>query len=315
MTDFRFGILLWSQAGTWPEMLDAARRIDRLGYDHLWTWDHLHAIMGDPLQPIYEGYVVLGAWAAATERTKLGLLVGANTFRNPGLVAKSVTTLDHASGGRAILGIGGAWFEYEHTAHGVEFGSSIGERLTWLDESAAAMRTLLDGGIVTSPPAGRYRFHELEQHPLPIQAHLPIMIGGGGEKKTLRTVAKLADYWNVGAAPDVLARKNAILAEHCATVGRDPATITRTSNSWIVIRDSTAAAERVWAEAMARNRSDFREGDRYRMFFGPPAHVAEKLLEHVAAGFESTIVELPAPYDTETIERLIGEVKPLVDRG
>jgi alkanesulfonate monooxygenase SsuD/methylene tetrahydromethanopterin reductase-like flavin-dependent oxidoreductase (luciferase family) len=315
MTDFRFGILPWSQAATWPEMLDAARRVDRLGYDHLWTWDHLHAIMGDPLQPIFEGYVVLGAWAAATERTKLGLLVGANTFRNPGLVAKSVTTIDHVSAGRAILGIGGAWFEYEHTAHGIEFGASVGERLGWLDESATAMRSLLDGGIVTSPPGGRYAFRELEQHPLPVQAHLPIMIGGGGEKKTLRTVAKLADYWNVGAAPDALARKNAILAEHCAAVGRDPSSIVRTSNSWVVIRDSVAEAERVWAAQMARNRSGLREGDRYRMFFGPPALVAERLLEHVAAGFESTIVELPAPYDAETIERLIGDVKPLVDRG
>ena len=315
MTDFRFGILLWSQVGTWPEMLDAARRIDRLGYDHLWTWDHIHAIMGDPLQPIYEGYVVLGAWAAATERTKLGLLVGANTFRNPGLVAKSVTTVDHVSGGRAMLGIGGAWFEYEHVAHGIEFGASAGQRLGWMDEATTAMRTLLDGGVATSPSGGRYAFHELEQHPLPIQAHLPIMIGGGGEKKTLRTVAKLADYWNVNAAPDALARKNAILTEHCAAVGRDPSTIIRTSNTWIVIRDTAAEAERVWAAAMARNGGGPKDDNRYRIFLGPPALVAEKLLEHVAAGFESTIVELPAPYDTETIERLIGEVKPLVDRG
>jgi len=315
MTDFRFGILLWSQAATWAEMLDAARRVDRLGYDHLWTWDHLHAIVGDPLQPIYEGYVVLGAWAMATERTKLGLLVGANTFRNPGIVAKAVTTLDHASAGRAILGIGGAWFEFEHTAHGIEFGSGFGQRLDWLDESASAIRALLDGETVTSAPGGRYAFRDLRHEPPPIQAHLPIMIGGGGEKKTLRTVARVADYWNVNAAPDALARKNAILAEHCATVGRDPATIVRTTNTWIVIRDTRAEAERVWAEAMARNRSDLKDDNRHRMFFGPPEYVAEKLMEHVAAGFESTIVELPTPYDVETIERLVGEVKPLVDRG
>jgi len=315
MTDFRFGILLWSQAATWPEMFDAARRVDRLGYDHLWTWDHLHAIMGNPLQPIYEGYVLLGAWATATERSKLGLLVGANTFRNPGIVAKSVTTLDHASAGRAILGIGGAWFEYEHAAHGIEFGTGFGQRLDWLDEAAAAMRDLLDGKTVTSAPGGRYGFRELRQEPLPVQAHLPIMIGGGGEKKTLRTVARFADYWNVAGAPDVLARKNAILAEHCAAVDRDPASIIRTSNSWIVIRDTAAEAERVWAEAMARNAGGPIDDNRYRMFFGPPALVAEKLLEHVAAGFDSTIVELPAPYDVETIERLVGEVKPLIDRG
>ena len=315
MTDLKTGILLWSQAATWPELLDAAKRVDRLGYEHLWTWDHVHAIMGDPLQPIFEGYTTLAALAAVTSRTRLGLLVGANTFRNPGLVVKSVTTIDHISAGRAILGIGGAWFEYEHDAHGIAFGAGFGERLTWLDESALAMRALLDGGTVTSEVGGHYAFSALEHHPAPIQAKLPIMIGGGGEKKTLRTVAKVADYWNVAGAPDVLARKNSILAEHCEAVGRDPSTIIRTSNSWIVIRDSKVEAERVWAEAMARNRSDLMDDNRYRMFFGPPAYVAGKLLEHVAAGFDSTIVELPAPFDSETIERLMGEVKPLVDRG
>ena len=315
MTDFRFGIMLASQASTWPEMLDAAKRVDRLGYDHLWTWDHLHAIIGEPLQPIFEGYTVLGAWAAATERVKIGLLVGANPFRNPGLVAKSVATLDHVSNGRAIAGLGAAWFEYEHTAHGIEFGASPGQRLAWLDEATAAIRALLDGRVVTSPPGGRYAFRELEHSPKPIQAHVPIMIGGGGEKKTLRTVARFADYWNVSAPPDILAHKNAILDEHCAEVGRDPATITRTSGCWIVIRDRKAEAEQVWASQMAHNRSGLRESDGFRNFFGPPDYVAGKLLEHVAAGFDSTIVELAAPYDAETIERLIGDVKPLVDRG
>src|SRR3989304_4599729 len=277
-----------------------ARPPARPGPAPLGPWHPPPAIMGDPLQPIYDGYAILAAWAATTEHAKLGLLVGANTFRNPGVVAKSITTIDHVSAGRAILGIGGAWFEYEHTAHGIEFGASVGERLTWLDESALAMRTLLDGGVVTSPPDGRYDFAELEHHPRPLQAHLPIMIGGGGGKKTLRAVARGADYWNVNAAPDALARKNAILAEHCAAVGRDPASIIRTSNSWIVVRDSKAEAERVWAASMARNQSDLLEGNRHRMFFGPPAYVAAKLLEHVAAGFDSTIVELPTPYDPDT---------------
>ena len=144
MTDLKTGILLWSQAAAWSEMVDAAQRVDRLGYDHLWTWDHLYAIFGDPYQDFFEGWSVLAGWAPQTERTRLGLLVGANTFRNPGLVAKTATTLDHISGGRAILGIGGAWFELEHDAHGIDFGSGFGQRLDWLDESVGAMRTLLD---------------------------------------------------------------------------------------------------------------------------------------------------------------------------
>ena len=129
MNDMKLGILLWSQATDWPAFVDGARRVEELGYDHLWTWDHLHAIFGDPEQPIYEGWMSLAAWAQATSRIRLGLLVGAVTFRNPGLVAKLATTLDHISNGRAILGLGGAWFEYEHTAHGIDFGKSVGERL------------------------------------------------------------------------------------------------------------------------------------------------------------------------------------------
>ena len=196
MNDVKFGILLWSQGASWPEMLDAAKRVDRLGYDHLWTWDHLYAIFGDPYQPIFEGWALLHAWARETERTRLGLLVGANTFRNPGLVAKQAATLDHVSDGRAILGIGGAWMEPEHTAHGIDFGTGFGQRLDWLDESVGAMRAVLDGEQVTSEPGGHYAFNELRHHPLPVQKRLPIMIGGSGEKKTLRTVAKYADMWN-----------------------------------------------------------------------------------------------------------------------
>src|SRR5438132_9524342 len=158
MTDLKLGILLWSQAATWPELLDAAKRVDRLGYDHLWTWDHIYAIFGDPYQPIVEGWTTLAAWAMATEQTRLGLLVGANTFRNPGLVAKMAATLDNISNGRGILGIGGARFELEHEEHGIDFGSGFGQRLDWLDESVGAMRTLLDGGTVTSPPGGRFAF-------------------------------------------------------------------------------------------------------------------------------------------------------------
>ena len=139
--------------------------VDRLGYAHLWTWDHLYAIFGDPYQPIFEGWSLLNAWARETEQTRLGLLVGANTFRNPGLVAKNATTLDHVSDGRAILGIGGAWMELEHQAHGIDFGTGFGQRLDWLDESVGAMRRVLDGESVTSEPGGRYAFDDLRHAP------------------------------------------------------------------------------------------------------------------------------------------------------
>jgi alkanesulfonate monooxygenase SsuD/methylene tetrahydromethanopterin reductase-like flavin-dependent oxidoreductase (luciferase family) len=314
--DLKLGILLWSQGAAWPEMLDAARRVDRLGYDHLWTWDHLYAIFGDPYQPIVEGWTALAAWAMATERTRLGLLVGANTFRNPGLMAKTATTLDHISGGRAILGMGGAWMEPEHTAHGIDFGSGFGQRLDWLEESVAAMRVLLDGGEVTSAPGGRYAFDHLRHNPLPVQRRLPIMIGGSGEKKTLRTVARHADMWNAMGPLELMAHKVDVLREHCSAVGRNIDEIEFTLGVKLTIRDSRAEAERVWREAMALNRTPMADvADDDTFWNGTSDEIADRLRPYVELGFRTVISEQPAPYDVETFERFVGEVKPLVDAG
>jgi alkanesulfonate monooxygenase SsuD/methylene tetrahydromethanopterin reductase-like flavin-dependent oxidoreductase (luciferase family) len=315
MPQLSFGILLWNQATDWPSYLDAARRIDRLGYAHFWAWDHLYAIFGDPYQPIYEGWTSLAAVAMATEQTRLGLLVGANTFRNPGLVAKTATTLDHVSDGRAILGLGGAWMEPEHTAHGIEFGSGFGERLTWLDESVAANRQLLDGKSVTSDGTGRYEFDDLRLAPLPIQEHLPIMIGGSGEKKTLRTVAKYADMWNAMGPVDVMRHKIEVLQGHCAAVGRDPSEIEFTLGIKATIRDTEEEAVRVLHAAMEHNKTPLSdlEGDS-TFWTGTPEMLAEWLAPYIELGFNTVISEQPAPYDTETLERLIGEVGPLAQR-
>jgi alkanesulfonate monooxygenase SsuD/methylene tetrahydromethanopterin reductase-like flavin-dependent oxidoreductase (luciferase family) len=314
MSEIKPGILLWSQAASWNEMLDAAKLVDRLGYAHLWTWDHLYAIFGDPYQPIFEGWSLLNAWARETEQTRLGLLVGANTFRNPGVVAKNATTLDHASGGRAILGIGGAWMELEHQAHGIDFGTGHGQRLTWLDESVGAMRTVLDGGSVTSEPDGRYAFDDLRLAPLPVQAHLPIMIGGSGEKKTLRTVAKYADMWNGMGSVEKVTHKIEVLQGHCDAVGRDIAEIEFTLGLKLTIRDSEAEADRVWKAAMEHNRTPMaRVADDDTFWNGTPEQIADRLRPYIDLGFRTFISEQPAPYDVETFERFIGEVVPLVD--
>jgi alkanesulfonate monooxygenase SsuD/methylene tetrahydromethanopterin reductase-like flavin-dependent oxidoreductase (luciferase family) len=316
VTDLKTGILLWSQGATWPEMLDAAKRVDRLGYDHVWTWDHIYAIFGDPYQPIVEGWTTLAAWAMATERARLGLLVGANTFRNPGLTAKLAATLDHISDGRAILGIGGAWFELEHTAHGIDFGSGFGQRLDWMDEAVAAMRTVLDGGTVTSPPGGRYAFDDLRHQPLPVQRRLPIMIGGSGEKKTLRTVAKYADMWNAMGPLDLMAHKVDVLKRHCDEVGRDIAEIEFTLGVKFTIRDSAAEADRVWKANMEHNKTPMSEVEDDDTFWnGTPEQLADRLRPYVELGFRTVISEQPAPYDVETFERFVGEVKPLIEQG
>jgi alkanesulfonate monooxygenase SsuD/methylene tetrahydromethanopterin reductase-like flavin-dependent oxidoreductase (luciferase family) len=316
MTDVKLGIVLWSQAAAWSEMLDAAKRVDRLGYAHLWTWDHLYAIFGDPYQSIFEGWSLLNAWARETERTRLGLLVGANTFRNPGLVAKIAATLDHVSDGRAILGIGGAWMEPEHRAHGIDFGSGIGQRLDWLDESVSAMRRLLDGESVTSEPGGHYSFNDLRNHPASVQERLPIMIGGSGEKKTLRTVARYADMWNAMGPLDMMAHKIEVLQGHCDAVGRDIADIEFTLGVKVTIRDTEDEAVRVWKAAMEHNRTPLSNLENDTTFWnGTAQQLADRLRPYVELGFRTVISEQPAPYDTETLERFIGEVKPLVEAG
>jgi alkanesulfonate monooxygenase SsuD/methylene tetrahydromethanopterin reductase-like flavin-dependent oxidoreductase (luciferase family) len=313
VNDVRLGVLPWSQATDWPGLESAGRTVDRLGYEHLWAWDHLYAIFGDPYQPIYEGWMTLAAWAKVTERARLGLLVGANTFRNPGLVAKLATTLDHASGGRGILGLGGAWFELEHTAHGLEFGRSAGERLIWLDESAGAIRALLAGESVTRTD-GRYRFEDLRLLPLPLQGRLPIMIGGSGERKTLRTVAKYADMWNAMGSAEKLRHKVEVLRRHCDEVGRDPAEIEFTCGCKPVIRSTEAEARSAWEAQMAHNRTPMSNVEHDDTFWvGTPEQVADEMRARRDVGFHTFIGEFAAPYDVETLERWIGEVKPMVD--
>ena len=312
MADLRLGLNLWSQASDWPSFLGAARRADELGYDHVWTWDHVQAIFGDPDQPIWEGYTALAAIAQATSRARLGLFVGANTFRNPGLVAKAIATIDHISDGRAIMGLGGAWFGHEHQSFGIDFGSGFGQRLDWLAESVPIVRDLLDGQEVTST-GPRYAVDHLRILPPPVQAHVPVMIGGGGERKTLRIVAQYADMWNVFGTPEVVAHKDEILRQHCADVGRDPAAIERTLGCKITIRSTDAEAERVRRAALEHNRTPLSrvEGD---VSFWPvtPEQIAETMIAYRKVGFDTFIVELPAPYDAETMDSLMTVVKPMV---
>ena len=215
MTDVRLGALCWNQYTTWPDLLAAGVRADRLGYDSLWTWDHLYPIVGSDDGPIFEGWLTLAAWAQATEKIRIGLMVGANTFREPALTAKMATTLDHISNGRAILGIGGAWFETEHSAYGLEFGDGFPERLRWLGEALPIMRGMLHGERPTA--AGpRYSAKAVRNDPPPIQERLPLLVGGGGEQVTLKLVAKYADANNVGGGLATVKRKEAILARSTA---------------------------------------------------------------------------------------------------
>ena len=307
MTDLKLGVALWSQASDWPAFLAAAQAAERLGYDHVWTWDHLQAIFGDPDQPIFEGYTALAAVAQATERVRIGLFVGANPFRNPGLAVKSVTTIDHISGGRAIMGLGAAWFGHEHQSFGIDFGRGFGERLDWLAEATADARILLDGGEVTSKAGGRYAFDHLRVLPPPVQAHLPMMIGGGGERKTLRIVARVRrhverlrharDAGPQGRHPPPALRGRRPRSGRDRALGRlqdhDPGDRGR---------GRTGPTARCWSTT--GRRSNASSGD-HTFWTGTPEQIAETMIGYRRIGFHTFIVELPAPYDAETMETLI----------
>ena len=300
------GVLVWNQYTDWPAMSDAAKRVDALGYDSLWTWDHLYPIVGDPVGPMLEGYVVLAGWSQVTTRPAIGLLVGANTFRNPGLVVKMITTVDHLSAGRAVLGIGAAWFDTEHTAFGIEFGRSFGERIDWLDEAVELMRTMLHEPSA-SARGPRYSARDVRNDPAPIQPHLPILIGGAGERKTLRTVARFADMWNVAnVTPDEAAHKDGVLRRWCDEVGRDPDAIERTiSLGPMVIRDDPAEAKAFEARFQAANGQATRT-----LLSGSAEEIAAIARQYVSRGFRHVIYHLPQPYDDETLERFAKEVRP-----
>ena len=306
----RFGLQLWSQQTDWPAFRDAALAAEAAGWDSVWTWDHLLAIFGPWEQPILEGWSTLAALGPLTSRVRVGLMVGANTMRNPGLTAKLATTLDHVTGGRAVLGIGGAWFEREHEAFGIDFGRSPGERLDWLDEAVMLMRRLLDGERVTHE-GPTYAFRDALCAPRPIQERLPILIGGSGRRKTLRTVAQRADGWNTSGDLEEVRDAITALEAHAADAGRDLSTLERTISFPIVLRDDAPAAQARMDELGAANGISSMGGGPH--LAGPPAAVAEAIRPYRDLGFATVIVRMPAPYDRETIER-IGEVGALLDR-
>jgi alkanesulfonate monooxygenase SsuD/methylene tetrahydromethanopterin reductase-like flavin-dependent oxidoreductase (luciferase family) len=311
----KLGLQLWNQVFSWHEARDAAVRAEALGYDSLWTWEHALAAMGPSDQDTFDAYSLLSAWSQVTSKVSLGVLTGANTFWNPGLLAKKVTTLDHLSGGRAILGLGAGWFEEEHKAFGIEFGQGWGDRLGWLDESAAILRTLLDGESVTSPEESRYQLSGARLSPKPVQSRLPILIGGGGERKTLRTVARYADMWNWVGLEDLerMQAKHLIFEQRCEEEGRDPIDIERSAFYSPVVRDTEAEAMRFFRTQMEANRLDDSVLDDADVYVTTVERMTELMIEWKRIGVNTFIVETAAPFDDETAERIATEIRPVVE--
>lgn len=297
----RFGAGFWVQRTSWPELRGAVIAAEAAGYDDLWIDDHVLSDEAQWRDDKLEAWTTLTAVAGVTSRARLGHMVNANTLRNPGLTAKMATTLDHVSGGRAILGMGSGWFEREHDAFGFDFGGGFGERLDRLGEAVPLLRRLLDGEEVTHE--GRfYRFHEALCRPQPIQSRLPILLGGSGPRKTIPLVARHADLWNAYGTPDELRVHDARLREACASAGRDESQIERTANVNVVIRATREAAERDWLGWWTVHQPHAGEGQLDAG--GTVDDVAEALARYRDAGFAHPIMIFRTPWDLETIGRL-----------
>jgi alkanesulfonate monooxygenase SsuD/methylene tetrahydromethanopterin reductase-like flavin-dependent oxidoreductase (luciferase family) len=320
----RIGFQVWGQYVTWDELMAMGREIDAMGFDELWANDHFvppipaaDGQIGQLHGPIFEAWSTLFGWAAVTHHVRTGCLVSGAGYRNPALLVKMATALDHATGGRAVLGLGGGWLEREHVAFGFEF-PPLGQRIDRFAEAAAICRGLLDGEAVTM--AGQW-FSAVgaTNDPPPVQQRLPLAIGGSGEKRTLRIVATYADIWNAdGDDPDSFRRRSAILDEHCQVVGRDPTTIERTAGlAPPCIRSTREEAIEALASTLERQaipRSKALEMASGSPFAGTVDSVVARLRDHRDAGLGAAMFDWPAPYDRATLDALAGPVRDALTR-
>jgi F420-dependent oxidoreductase-like protein len=300
-----FGLQLHPQYTTWNEMRDAALLAEQCGWDVLMTWDHFVPLMGDVTGPNLEGWQVLAAFGAITTKPRIGMLVSGNTYRHPAVLANMAATLDHITNGRALLGIGAAWNEHEHKMYGIDFDTPP-IRLAKLREATRIVRGLLDTGKVTYH--GKY--YQLENATLgtrPVQKRLPILVGGGGEQVTLKITARYADWWHGFGTPEVIKHKLAVLKKHCDDVGRDYSEIAPTAGGQILVRDDLNSVDRRLREVAARNKV---QAPNRPAVLGKPEDIAKRLLEYHKVGAKGFLFGMSPPYDRETIERTMREVKP-----
>lgn len=230
-------------ASKWEDIVGVAQHVEQAGYDGIWVADHFMPNQDDTSGPTGEAWTILAGLAQATSKARLGTMVTGNTYRHPAVLAKQAAQVDIISGGRLVLGLGAGWQENEHAAYDIPFYTT-GERLRRLDEAAQIIRSLFADDNTTFE--GRYyTIKDAPLAPKPVQRPgPPLLIGGGGEKVTLRIAAQWADEWNVWGNPEILQHKGEILARHCADVGRDPSEIKHSANAMLTMSDDPERLER-----------------------------------------------------------------------
>ena len=302
-----------ADADLFEHVVSIAAAAEESGFDSLWVMDHLYQIpmVGDRAEPMLEAYTVLSALGARTRRLRLGAMVTGVTYRNPALLAKIVTTIDVVTSGRAILGIGAAWNEEEHRGYGFGF-PSVRERMERLQEALEIVKAM----FTEEAPSFEGRYYRIDgvlNYPRPVTpGGPPILVGGSGEQRTLRLVARYGDACNLFGDPPTIRHKLEVLERHCAEAGRDPADITKTRLGTLVLRPTSREAERVAAEMQAAWGVD-EEQFRAVVVAGGPDEVGEQVQPYFDAGLDGVIFNLKDV--TPELATLAGEVLgPLLRR-
>ena len=300
----------------WETIRSVAAAIERSGYESLWVYDHFHTVPVPSQEATHEAWTLMAALAAVTDRVRLGQMCTCVAYRPPAYLAKVAATIDVISGGRLEMGIGAGWYQHEYEGYGYEFPRPAA-RIGQLREAVEIMRRLWTEETVDYE-GDYYRLKGAICRPKPVQVpHIPLWVAGGGEQLTLRVAARHASYTNFGSSAEEFARKSEILAAHCREAGTDFGSIVRSTNLFVVCRETEREVEEELARIMDRYRKVVpeeqaeRASEMYRPMAGTPEQLAEKLRPWARAGLGYAIVYFPdAAYDDAGLELFAREVAP-----
>ena len=306
----KFGVSIGQERVTWPELREACQVIEDIGFDSIWTHDHfIPSDQGLSEGPCLEGWTLLSAMAVMTREIRIGCMVSGNTYRHPAVLAKMAATVDIISGGRLNFGIGAGWFELEHAAYGIPF-YTVGERISRLEEAVQIVRLLWDSDGPVDFQGEYYTLKDAPFDPKPLQnPHPPILIGGGGEKRTLRISAEWADAVNILGKPEVTGHKLRVLEQHCKDVGRDPNEIEKTVQARLIPPDQMAP----WNQYIDNLRKTNPAGaeDMARMTVeGTEQSLMDFTRTQVDLGMDHIMFSMRSPYPFDILNTFSQQVMP-----